>query len=387
MKITFYSNFLNHHQLPFCLEMYKRLGKDFTFVSTEMIPEERLKLGYEDMNDKYSFVLTTYQSQKNYEKAILLGEESDVVIIGSAPDIFIKERLKHNKLTFRYSERVLKKGRYRILDPRVFISLIKNHTRYRKRNLYMLCASAYTAADFRLVGAYRKKTYKWGYFPEVKDYKIEQLMKKKQHTVPKILWVGRLLDLKQPEDAIKVAHMLKSNGYSFQMNIIGTGYMELTLKKLIKEYNLSKEIKMLGNMPPEEVRKYMEESNIFMFTSDFNEGWGAVLNEAMNSGCAVVASHAIGSVPFLIKNKKNGLIYKNGDIKNLYSCVKELIDTPEWCNQLGEEAYNTLKDIWNAKFATDRLERLINALLTEEKVQFTNGPCSKAEILNHKYRY
>jgi hypothetical protein len=37
-------------------------------------------------------------------------------------------------------------------------------------------------------------------------------------------------------------------------------------------------------MPPEEVRVHMEQSNIYLFTSDFGEGWGAVLNEAMNSG-------------------------------------------------------------------------------------------------------
>lgn len=51
-------------------------------------------------------------------------------------------------------------------------------------------------------------------------------------------------------------------------------------------------------MKASEVRSYMEKADIYLFTSDFNEGWGAVLNESMNSGCAVVASHAIGSVPF-----------------------------------------------------------------------------------------
>lgn len=387
MKITFYSNFLNHHQLPFCIEMKKRFGEDFTFVATEPIHEERLIMGYEDMNEKYSFVLNTYQSSENYEKALKLGLDSDVVIIGSAPDLFIKQRVKNNKLTFRYSERIFKRGRYRVLNPRVFLSLINNHTLYRNKKMYMLCASAYTAADFRLVGAYRKKAFKWGYFPEVKGYNIEKLMVKKQHEMPKILWVGRLLEYKQPADAIKVAHMLKSNGYSFQMNIIGSRDMEHTLNNLIKEYNLSEEVKIIGNMSPQEVRNYMEESNIFLFTSDFNEGWGAVLNEAMNSGCAVVASHAIGSVPFLIKNRKNGLIYKNRDIKNLYSCVKSLIDNPQLCNQLGKEAYLTVKETWNAEFATERLTQLILALLNEEKVDFTKGPCSKAEIISHKYNY
>ena len=37
---------------------------------------------------------------------------------------------------------------------------------------------------------------------------------------------------------------------------------------------------MLGSMTPEQVREHMEESILFLFTSDFGEGWGAVLNEA-----------------------------------------------------------------------------------------------------------
>ena len=34
MKIIFISNFLTHHQLPFCLEMVERYGDDFKFIST-----------------------------------------------------------------------------------------------------------------------------------------------------------------------------------------------------------------------------------------------------------------------------------------------------------------------------------------------------------------
>ena len=37
MKVTFYSNFLTHHQVPFCLEMQKRLGDDFKFVGNNKI--------------------------------------------------------------------------------------------------------------------------------------------------------------------------------------------------------------------------------------------------------------------------------------------------------------------------------------------------------------
>ncbi|PIC68048.1 hypothetical protein CSV78_04450 [Sporosarcina sp. P16a] len=387
MKVTFYSNFLNHHQLPFCLEMYERLGRDFKFVATEPMHEERVELGYEDMSEKYPFTLNSYATDENYHKALQLSEESEIVIIGSAPAIFIKERLKQNKITFRYSERIFKKGRYRVVSPRSFFPLVKNHTRYLNKNVYMLCASAYTAADFRLVGAYKKKAFKWGYFPEVKRHDIKELMEKKQNRVPKILWVGRLLGLKHPEQAIQVAAMLKASDYLFHMDIIGSGEMEDELKEMIEKYDLSTHVNLLGNMKPDEVRRHMERANIYLFTSDFNEGWGAVLNEAMNSGCAVVASHAIGSVPFLLEQNKNGLIYKNGDIHHLYKCVASLLDTTGLAERLGIEAYHTLYETWNAKYATTRLINLFESLLGGIHLHYEQGPCSQAEILTHKFIY
>lgn len=386
MKLTFYSNFLNHHQLEFCMEMHKILGDNFKFIATEQISEERLRMGYLDMSTQYTFALNTYSSKKAHEEALKLGYESDVVIIGSAPKIFVKNRIKDNKLTFYYSERLFKKGRWRIINPKTFISLFKNHTMNRNKNIYVLCASAYTASDFRLMYAYKNKSYKWGYFPEFKQYDLDTLMnQKKQNDVPKLLWVGRFLDWKHPDDVVKLALMLKNNNYKFSLDMIGTGNMESKLKDMIDKNNLNYEVKLLGSMKPEEVREHMENAHVFLFTSDFNEGWGAVLNEAMNSACQVVASHAIGSVPFLIKHKENGLIYRSGDINHLYESVKYLLDNNEDSQVLGLNAYNTLKEDWNAKKATKRLIELSQSLLNGEQLEFENGPCSRAGIKKNNW--
>jgi glycosyltransferase involved in cell wall biosynthesis len=387
MKVTFFSNFLNHHQIPFCNEMYKLLGNDFKFVATEEIPEERINMGYRDCSKGYEYAISTYESLDSYNYALKLGENSDIVITGSAPEIFIKNRLEQNKLTFRYSERIFKKGIWRIIDPRVLASLYKHHTRYRSKNLYMLCASAYTAFDFALAGAYKGKAYKWGYFPEIKLADINELFLKKRNSPPKLLWAGRFIDWKHPEHAIILADMLKKQGYDFTLDMIGTGVMEGNLKTLIQKYNLEDEVKILGSMSPENVREHMEASNIFLFTSDFNEGWGAVLNESMNSGCAVVASHAIGSVPYLIKNEDNGLVYKNGDLEGLVQCVKRLLDDNSLAEQLGKNAYKTLAETWNARIAAERLLSLFDSLKKGENCYFDGGPCSKAGIIKKAYMY
>ena len=141
---------------------------------------------------------------------------------------------------------------------------------------------------------------------------------------------------------------------------------------------------MLGAMPPEAVREHMEKAEIFLFTSDFNEGWGAVLNESMNSGCAVVASHAIGSVPFLIRDGENGLIYRNGDDDGLYKRVTRLIDDPALRDRLGRNAYRTLADTWNAETAAERFLQLSQALLDGKSPElFDEGPCSRAAVLRN----
>lgn len=387
MKVTFFSNFLNHHQLPFCLAMDKLTGGQFTFVATTPVPQERLQMGYHDMNKQYPFVLITYDSEENERIAQMLAMRSDVIITGSAPEIYTKMRIEQGKLTFRYSERIYKRGTWRALSPRGFCSMMKYHRKYRKAPLYMLCASAYTPFDFGLTGSYLGRTFKWGYFPEVKIQDVDSLMERKRlKGKPSILWVGRLIEWKHPDASIRLAEKLKHKGYEFELNIIGNGMMERQLREQICRKHLDDCVHMLGAMSPEEVREHMEAADIFLFTSDFNEGWGAVLNEAMNSACAVVASHAIGSVPFLLHEGENGLIYKNGDENGLLDRVVQLIEQPEMRKRLGRKAYQTLTEQWNAETAAERFLQLSEALLQGRSPElFEDGPCSKAEILKNRW--
>lgn len=387
MKVTFYSNFMNHHQLPFSLAMYEKLGSDYKFIATEPISEERRELGYSDMNRLYPFVITTYDKKENENIAMNLGLKSDIVLIGSAPDRFIEERIKQDKITFRYSERIYKKGLWRAFDPRLIRSILKTHTKYRRKKMYMLCASAYAAGDLSMMGAYPGKLYKWGYFTEVYTYDIDKLIKSKLSGKLEIMWCGRLIDLKHPEIAILLARYLKNRSYEFLLKIIGFGPLKNKLERDIEKYELQNFVKLLGAMPFSKVREQMEMANIFIFTSDYHEGWGAVLNEALNSGCAVVASHAIGAVPYLIKHKHNGLIYYNNDIKDLFDNVEILIRDRSLMEKLGKNAYFRMANTWNAKTAANNFMSLAMALASGKNARIMEGPCSIAKPIKQWRMY
>ena len=100
----------------------------------------------------------------------------------------------------------------------------------------------------------------------------------------------------------------------------------------------------------------------------------------MNSGCAVVASDAAGSTPYLIKNGENGIVYHSGDVEALYNSVVKFLGSPETVSTLGEKAYETITGEWSAENAAKRLIHLCEKILAGEKFPATEkeGPCSPA---------
>jgi len=338
------------------------------------MPEERKRLGYKEYEE--SFVIHYEEGADNSDEVLQWIDSADFVIAGSAPESLLINRKKNKKYIFRYSEHPLKKKSGIWKYP---LRWFKWHRDNPKRaHVYMLCASAYTAGEYGKYCLFKNKTYKWGYFPQLVKYAdIDKVLKTKRKN--EILWCGRFLDWKHPDDALKVALALKSEGYIFHMNIVGTGEMDEGLRAFCKEHDLSDVVTFCGSVAPEKVREYMEMSSIYLMTSDHKEGWGAVVNEAMNSGCSVVASSMAGSVPYLLKNGENGLVYNNGNVEELIDNVKCLIDNVQKCKEFGLAAYKTVLNQWNSDVAAERLVALFDEVLKGNTCPdiFEDGPCSK----------
>lgn len=379
MKVVFVSNFFNHHQKPVADAMFALLGKGYHFVETMPISAERLAMGW-GKDEKPLYVKQNYTDDASRADCQKLIDEADVVILGSAPYPLIKTRLSQKKITFLCTERLYKSGFPRWKFP---IYCYRHYKKIRRhKSLYLLSASAFAPIDYAKTFTFKNRAYKWAYFTALKEYEDTNALIASK-TPASLLWCGRLIDCKHPEAPVEVAKRLKADGCAFEMNLIGTGELEEKMRALIAEYGLENCVHMLGSMPPEQVREHMEKSEIFLFTSDKGEGWGAVLNESMNSACAVVASHAIGSVPFLIRNGENGLIYRDGDSDDLYSKVKHLLDHPDERYTIAKNAYDTMKNEWNAENAASRFIALAEKLLSGEKHPFpySEGVCSRADRL------
>lgn len=370
MQLVFVSNFLNHHQIPLC-ESFSSRCDSFYFIATESVSN----IGYQKASAA-AYVLN-YFEEENHAQCEQLICEADAVIFGACPNHLIALRMQKHKLSFLFSERFFKKGTWRRFIPSTRKKVTERIVQYKNEPMYVLCASAYLSHDLALLGYPTEKCYRWGYFPAVKRYEdVDAFFAcKRENEVPHILWAGRLLDWKHPEKPISVAKQLKKDGYRFAMNLIGDGELETDLQRQIADNALQDCVKLLGSMTPDKVRVQMEKANIFLFTSDRHEGWGAVLNESMNSGCAVVANRAIGSVLYLLKHGENGYIYDNEN--ELYDSVKMLLEHRETQEQFGREAYHSMLEMWNAEMAAERLLQMVGDIQAHgASTRFHDGPCS-----------
>lgn len=374
MKLVFVSNYINHHQTALCEELNRLAGGSFAFIETEEMSEERLAMGWDDSAGKLSYVVKGYAYP--YEMRDLI-RDADCVIFGGAEDEeLIIPRLEAGKFTIRYSERLYKEGRWKFITPKGLMKKYRDHIRFRKNDAYLLCAGAYVAGDYRLIGAYPKKKFKFGYFPAVYEY-ADVHEKRRDNDKLNILWAARFIDWKHPEVMVFLARELKKAGIPFNITMIGEGELFKKTRGFAKHLDVSDKITFTGAKTPEEVRERMLSSDIFVVTSDRLEGWGAVVNEAMNSGAVVMAPKQIGAAPYLINNTVNGFLYNATDYRQLFDIIDGICKDKDKMLEIGSKAYETMVNTWNAKVAAKRLWDFIEDPAHEIK-DYKDGPMSRA---------
>ena len=174
------------------------------------------------------------------------------------------------------------------------------------------------------------------------------------------------------------ASLLRNSDVDFSINMIGVGPEYDKIGSAIQTMGLENYVHLLGRVSNNEVMEAMRTHDIFCFTSDKNEGWGAVLNEAMSSGCCPVSSIETGSTPYLIKDGINGLSFDLKKEDDLFEKVLWLIEHPEEREKMSIEAYKTMRDVWSPKNAATQLVKLCKIMQSGDGALVADGPCSRA---------
>ena len=197
----------------------------------------------------------------------------------------------------------------------------------------------------------------------------------------RILWAGRFLKLKKADLFLKAAARCRKEGFDFSLVMVGGGEEEKRLRSLSSSLGLDDITEYTGFLSPEETRGEMEKADIFVMTSNFLEGWGSVIYEALSAGCAVIASHAAGATPFLIEDGVNGFVFKSGSLAGLEEKMNKLLTDRKLIREYGRAAFDNMQKYWNPETAAERVIELSASMLSGNMKVYERGPLSRCEYL------
>ncbi len=134
----------------------------------------------------------------------------------------------------------------------------------------------------------------------------ESYKKPKSKKIYTLGFMGRLETIKGCDILIKALAELKSQGVKINCIIAGEGSQKDNLIKLIKDLNLSKEVKMVGWVLDEKKQKFFDNIDIFCLPSH-EETFSIALLEALAHSKMVISSDTTG--PKEIIGKSGGAFF------------------------------------------------------------------------------
>ncbi|MCA0153705.1 glycosyltransferase family 4 protein [Winogradskyella vincentii] len=139
-----------------------------------------------------------------------------------------------------------------------------------------------------------------------------------------LLWVRSFSSLYNPELALLVLEELKSKGLNSNLTMVGPeidGSMAKA-KKIVKEKKL--DVKFTGKLSKKDWINLSKSHNVFINTTNIDNTPVSVI-EAMALGLPVVSTN-VGGIPYLIEDKKEGLLVPPNNAEAMSKAIIEIVN-------------------------------------------------------------
>lgn len=180
-----------------------------------------------------------------------------------------------------------------------------------------------------------------------------------------LLYVGQITWEKNIQFTLNALNSIKY--LPFHLYIIGTGYAESHVRRIIKETGLSSKVSLLGLIKDRaKLRSYYAASDIFLFPSEYDT-FGLVAREAAALHTpSIMLKGSMASAD--IRDRANGFI-TNNNTSDYASLIRYLIEHPQLVRQCGEEASHTLVRSWESvvEEAIERYHEIIKKYKVNNK--------------------
>lgn len=180
--------------------------------------------------------------------------------------------------------------------------------------------------------------------------------------------VGRLVEVKGIEYAIRAVYLLQRHMGSISLDIIGGGPEEINLKRLIRDSGLESNVHLHGSLPHEEVLSMIHDSDIYIYSGvqgadGAEEGQGLAILEAQAIGLPIVATR-VGAVTDIVREGVSGFLVPQRDPTALAEAFLKLIETPERWTAMGRAGRDHVERYYSLSTYRYNLQELYQSLVS-----------------------
>jgi glycosyltransferase involved in cell wall biosynthesis len=143
---------------------------------------------------------------------------------------------------------------------------------------------------------------------------------------PKLIWLRAFHEIYNPAMAVRVLTHLKNEFPEIHLTMVGPVKDDLSLQKVIataKACGVESHLKVVGSVRKDQVPQCLEQADIFLNTSNFDNTPVSVL-EAMASGLCVVSTN-VGGIPDLLKAEEEALLVPVNDDLAMAVAIRRLL--------------------------------------------------------------
>lgn len=275
----------------------------------------------------------------NLEKKLIKGNFDHILVLGWNNLLYINAilyALKHKiKLILRVETNLLLK-----INPiKRLIKTIILKNLFKKINYFL--AIGILNKNFLLNhNVPKKKIYPGPYFVD-NNFFSKKIKKKSESKKKIVLFVGKLIQRKNPFEFLNLAQMFLKNK-KIQFIMIGDGILKKECQKFINKRRLNN-VSLIGFVNQTQLKKYYQKSDLLIVPS-YYETWGLVINEAFASNIPVICSENCGASKDLILNGKTGFTYPTNELKILYTKTNKILKNKSLSNKLRTNISRKIKD-------------------------------------------
>lgn len=175
--------------------------------------------------------------------------------------------------------------------------------------------------------------------------------------IPLILFVGKLIRRKRPNDLLSAFSLLPTGKAS--LVFVGDGDLRQELEKTVKREKIEN-VRFVGFQNQTQIGEYYSAADILVLPSE-REVSPLVFNEAMCFHLPLVASDAIPSSCDFIEHGVNGYIFPLGDILKLTEYLEKLITDPSKRRVFGEISFKKVSS-WTVQACVDGIYSALKTL-------------------------